>query len=118
MKVPAFLAGLLVAHAAELRGAPPKAPAFDTVGSSESSATPPVPPPDAQNGPDDSGSDAVAPPHKSMDPAALAHTKTTSASDFASMATKPNILMVLVDDQGHGDIDLGNEHDEFHTPAV
>jgi hypothetical protein len=33
-------------------------------------------------------------------------------------STKPNILLILVDDQGHGDIDMGNDKDEFHTPTL
>jgi hypothetical protein len=41
------------------------------------------------------------------------------ASDTASHG-KPNVLLVLVDDQGHGDIDLGSSNDvaEFHTPTL
>jgi membrane-anchored protein YejM (alkaline phosphatase superfamily) len=31
---------------------------------------------------------------------------------------KPNVLLVLVDDQGHGDIDLGVGKAEFHTPTL
>lgn len=42
------------------------------------------------------------------------------ADDTTEVAapSTPHVLMILVDDQGHGDIDLGNDKDEFHTPTL
>ena len=42
----------------------------------------------------------------------------SSSSTSTTEMGKPNILMVLVDDQGHSDIDMGGGKSEFHTPTL
>jgi len=44
--------------------------------------------------------------------------KATKRASATVAVNKPNVLLVLVDDQGHGDIDLGVGKAEFHTPTL
>jgi membrane-anchored protein YejM (alkaline phosphatase superfamily) len=42
----------------------------------------------------------------------------TKRASATVAVNKPNVLLVLVDDQGHGDVDLGVGKAEFHTPTL
>ena len=44
--------------------------------------------------------------------------KATKRASATVAVNKPNVLLVLVDGQGHGDIDLGVGKAEFHTPTL
>ena len=54
----------------------------------------------------------------SMEREATLVEKASKRATAGVAVNKPNVLLVLVDDQGHGDIDLGVGKAEFHTPTL
>lgn len=68
----------------------------------------------------------VDPNFVNKDILALAEEKDTTSTTESSSTTvvkttgsgKPNVILILVDDQGHGDIDLGSGAAEFDTPTL